>query len=105
MVQPYRLTKLSVQDEVTGSWVYEMGDRDIASIPFDPQEPLESAAAEIIEVGSERQFQEAQANIVNGIVRVPVSGLKRGKFYELAVTFTGLGGVKWTRTLVLHCVT
>ena len=101
----YKLTDLSVKDEETGDWVLDMGDQDDIDIPMDAGEPLIGVEATLSEVRTEIESGTLGLIDYNGQeATINVSGLQRGLYYELAVTFENEDGKKWTRTLVIHCV-
>jgi hypothetical protein len=97
-------TDLSVKDPDTGSWIYQMGDQDVVDLPFDAGEEIADVSAVLVVYRTLDVQAEPAVSFVGEQVLVNVSGLFRGLFYELSVTFTGMTGQKWTRTLFIECV-
>ena len=95
-------TRLSVSSKS-----YQMADTDRVAFSFAAGETLADATAQMQILP---ELTDASARIESTEVSgadtavVVVSGLTRGKTYELQVTFERADETTWTRTLALECV-
>jgi hypothetical protein len=95
---------------------WQMADTDRETFAFDAQSPITAASVVLTRLdtmdvvggpvtnGGPASGPIESVSINGTVVNVTVSGLTRTVTYELAVTFTGADGRRWTRTLDLACV-
>jgi hypothetical protein len=84
----------------------QVGSADRLKLQFDAGEAVTAGTAKLtrLDTGENASSLIESAALAGQVLTVTVSGMVRSVAYELAVTFTGSDGVRWTRTLVLVCV-
>lgn len=87
----------------------EVADTDRTALAFAAGEPITTATADLVLLPDDTVVVGAiedpiMIDLGTNVVTVIVSGLERGRIYELAVVFTRPDGTRWTKTLALRCV-
>lgn len=93
-----KITDLSVDPPV-----FEIGSNDNEFLGFDAMEAIALVSATLRNM---RTFEvvSTPATILGTVATAQITGLVRGDSYELSVTFTNAALRKWTRTLLVRCV-
>ena len=85
----------------------QMADTDVETFAFDAGQAITADTAAVLtrlNTGEAVNDLIANTDVEGEVASVTVAGLTRGVTYELAVTLVNAAGRRWTKTLVLECV-